>query len=99
MDHDFEIDASTPGRIALRGELDTTAANAFAAALDEGDSEEIVVDLAGITFIDSSGLRAMLRARAQHHGTRFVNAPPVVRRLLDMTRTTSIILGDDTDPE
>jgi anti-sigma B factor antagonist len=98
MDHDFEIDASTPGRLVLRGEFDTTAAVAFVTALGKEHIEEIVVDLAGVTFIDSSGLRAMLRARAQHQGTRFVNAPPAVRRVLDITGTASIILGDDTDP-
>jgi anti-sigma B factor antagonist len=82
------------GRVvaALRGELDVMDAEAVAAALtaaaDRGNV--IVVDLAGLTFIDASGLAALVRAgrHARHMGGDLVLTAPQrqVRRVLALTR-------------
>ncbi len=54
--------------IVLTGELDMATASrleaAVAAAIARGD-RELVLDLRGVTFMDSTGLRALLRARQQ----------------------------------
>ena len=54
--------------VALRGELDLADATVVAAELTEVAAREpgiIVVDLAGLKFIDSSGVAALARGRRQ----------------------------------
>jgi anti-sigma B factor antagonist len=53
--------------VALRGELDLVDAAAVAAALASVAAREprIIVDLAGLEFIDSSGVAALARGRRQ----------------------------------
>src|ERR1700733_1061814 len=58
--------------VALYGELDIADAADVAAALaaEAAGRTRIVVDLAGLTFIDCSGVRALAlaRTRARHEG-------------------------------
>ena len=52
--------------IALSGELDVASAQLLDAALADacaGGAKEVVLDLAGIDFMDSTGLNAILRGR------------------------------------
>lgn len=53
--------------VALRGELDVADAASVAAALTAAAARasELIVDLAGLEFIDSSGLAALVLARKQ----------------------------------
>ena len=53
--------------VALRGELDMADAVSVAAALAAvaAREPEIIVDLAGLEFIDSSGVAALARGRKQ----------------------------------
>jgi anti-anti-sigma factor len=94
-DNGLEIDViergSTPV-VVLTGELDPHTAPRFAQALDplqRPDIEQIVVDLAGVRFIDSSGLRVLIAAEHElsERGARLVlRAPsPAARRLLEIT--------------
>jgi anti-sigma B factor antagonist len=66
--------------VVLRGELDVTDAASVAAALTEVAARElqIIVDLAGLEFIDSSGLAALVRVRkhARHAGGDLLLAAP-----------------------
>ena len=70
---------SGPG-LAVRGEVDLATApaleDALADAIRESDGA-LVVDLSGVEFLDSSGLKVLLRARALL-GTR---GPRAGRRL------------------
>jgi anti-anti-sigma factor len=54
----------------------------------------LVLDLAEVTFVDSSMLKELLRAAndLDRYETRLVLAgvPPAVQRLLDLTRTTEL---------
>ena len=65
-------------RVIASGEIDMAAeeavVNAVAAALAALGAAELVLDLTMISFIDSAGLRAVLRARdcATSRDTRFV---------------------------
>jgi anti-anti-sigma factor len=80
--------------IALRGELDVTDAASAASALIAFAAPgcEIIVDLAGLEFIDSSGLAALVLARKharQAGGDLLLAAPqPRVLRMLTSTRLT-----------
>jgi anti-sigma B factor antagonist len=74
--------------VALRGELDLVDAAAVAAALKAAAAREprIIVDLAGLEFIDASGIAALLRGRrhARDAGGDLLLAAPhgLVRRVL-----------------
>ncbi len=80
--------------VALRGELDIADATNVAAALTEivARRPQIIIDLAGLNFIDSSGVAALARARkhARRAGGEVVlaAAQPQVARLLTLIRLT-----------
>ena len=82
--------------VVLRGELDVTEAASVAAALTEVAARErqIIVDLAGLEFIDSSGLAALVRARqhARRAGCDLLLAAPQqqVLRMLAVTRLIDV---------
>lgn len=78
--------------VALRGELDLADAASAAAALTAVAARrpEIIVDLAALTFIDSSGVAVLAHGRrqARRAGGNLVLAAPQqqVRRVLAITR-------------
>ena len=62
------MEQSTPPQLLLSGEIDIASAdalrNAGARAVDSlGPSDRLDVDLSGVTFIDSSGLGALVSIR------------------------------------
>jgi anti-sigma B factor antagonist len=78
--------------VLLRGEMasDTAAAMdaAFAPLRSEAASGDVVLDLSGISFCDSTGLNqlaALHRAAAPDHQVRLRAVPPLVRRVLEIT--------------
>ena len=90
----FEV-RSRPDRdrviVAVSGELDIASVRALKEALDElRDSgwNSVVVDLRGLTFIDSSGLSLLLNAqrvaRREHAAFAIVDGSPAVARLLEI---------------
>jgi anti-anti-sigma factor len=77
--------------IRLRGELDIDSAPDLERALlrSRPARERVVLDLAELKFMDSTGLRVLLRARVAADEGRWEialrNVPPTIRRLFDMT--------------
>lgn len=74
----------------VEGEIDMSSVHEFSEAMSEVSRSDggLVVDLAGVTFMDSTGLRALLKQAASRNG----NGPVVlrhprspVRRLLEIT--------------
>jgi len=90
--HDYQM------LVRLRGELDIATAPALADALSEADSE-VVVDFAGLTFLDVSGLHVLARSRerAEQHGNGLVviNAGPFARHMFHLTGLDSLLSGSD----
>jgi anti-sigma B factor antagonist len=82
--------------VALRGELDVADAANVAATLAvvAASGRQIIVDLEGLDFIDSSGLAALVRARhhARHAGFDLMLAAPQqqVLRMLAITRLSDV---------
>lgn len=81
--------------LLLAGELDLATAPALEGAIVElcrSHTERIVLDLAEVSFIDSTGLRAILEARAsceEHRcGFEVVNESPSATRLFELTRAS-----------
>jgi anti-sigma B factor antagonist len=83
--------------LAPRGELDLATAPAFEAAAEEaraGVHEQLIVDLSGLTFIDSSGMRAILRLHARI-GTEMrltlLPGPWAVQRVFELAGVASVL--------
>lgn len=85
-------------RVSLRGELDLASARQMEEhfdAIDEQAPTRVVVDLSGLAFIDSSGLRVLLLAdaRAREHSYELVllAGPEPVQRVFEMTGALDIL--------
>ena len=79
-------------RLRLTGELDMAGVDRFERLLTADQTSEaatFVLDMRGLTFIDSSGLRALIMAdqRVRAEGGRFivVRGPDQVNQVLEMT--------------
>jgi anti-sigma B factor antagonist len=80
--------------IAATGELDLSGAALLEAELERLEAEPelgtVVLDLRGLEFMDSSGLRLVVLAdmRAREAGRRFVlvRGPETVHRVFEITR-------------
>ena len=93
----FEVEVESRNgiaRLALRGELDMQTVDRLSPCLERAEQEgtsEIVLDLRELTFVDSTGLRAFIKAweRAGMNGHRllFVGVMGAARRLFEMTGT------------
>ncbi len=83
--------------LTVGGEIDLATASAFEAELDAVIAEAhspADVDLSGVTFIDSSGLHALIRARKRVVGTGvrlvLVNPSDACRQVLEITDTAQL---------
>lgn len=98
-----EISATMPHVVVVSGELDIAVTDQFleqcrAALVDAADTLEI--DVAGVTFIDSTGIGAFVRIHqeATRGGkqVRLLHVPRQVSRVLDLTGLDHLV-GDTQD--
>jgi anti-sigma B factor antagonist len=98
----FSVDLSTRDCdgyvvVGLRGELDLADAAAVAAALAViiAREPEIIIDLAGLEFIDSSGVAALARgrklARLAGGELRLAAPQPQAQQMLTLTRLIDVL--------
>lgn len=106
----FETRTSTePGRmvVALVGECDLAARDKLTSSLlaAVGSAPVVVVDVAALTFLDSTGIHSLVTA---HHAARaaggrlhLVNATGMVANVLDLTGVGELLRPstDDRRPE
>ncbi len=92
--HDLQIVDGDDGALVVAGDLDAASAESMERALRSAEAERdrrspLVVDLRGVAFMDSSGLRTLVAAslRAGRRGTRVTlrNVGPELSRLLEIT--------------
>ena len=100
MDAAAPLDISpTDQGVMLRGEIDAHTAPALADALAALTTERVVIDLSGVDFVDSSGLRVLIQAhqQADEAGRSLVLARPStsVRRLLEISGLNDYLTIDD----
>jgi anti-anti-sigma factor len=93
---------TTTTRIDVGGDVDTYTSPELARALDEAiraGAAEVVVDLAEVAFLDSSGLAALIggakQARSRGSSLKVARAGPHVRRLLDITGLNDFLGVED----
>jgi anti-anti-sigma factor len=101
----IEQDSGTV-HVVLEGELDiatTPRADAELRRLEGEGASVIVLDLRGLTFMDSTGLRLLVaadaRAREAGHRLAIVRGPGPVHRVLEITglHTRLDLVGDPAD--
>ena len=80
------------GRPTIRGECDLSCASEIEAWLLSFATPVLEVDLSGVSFIDSSGLKAFLNVRRHNAKMRIVEPSAVVLRVLDMTKTREYLV-------
>jgi anti-sigma B factor antagonist len=89
--------AAEPGVLVLQGVLDVHTAPVLQQAIDEAPpTEPLVLDMAGLEFVDSSGLRVLVAA---HNARSSDDAPLRLRnvdgepaRLLQITGLDTVFL-------
>ena len=78
--------------VRVAGEIDmSNSARLLAAALKIDG--QVLVDLEDVTFMDSSGLHALLRLLAARPMMRIVGVSPQVDRVLALTNTAHLFAG------
>jgi anti-anti-sigma factor len=92
----LEVKVEDRGRdhvVSLSGELDLASAPALVETLaaESADGARVVLDLRGLEFMDSTGLRSILMAAKAAHerGVAFalVKGPSAVHRVFEITQT------------
>ena len=82
--------------IALKGRLDTTTAPQMESVVREelADVKELVIDLSGLDYMSSAGLRVMLAAQKKMNtqGTMVVkNVNEMIKEVFDITGFSDIL--------
>ncbi len=98
-------DAAYPGvaTLTLAGEIDLTTAEQLGEAIvreiNRDDVAAVLLDLDHVTFLDSTGLAALVKGRraADQRGKRIAvtNAHGLVRRVLDATGPWNYLTGTE----
>jgi len=106
LDRDFDVEVSEEARgtvVTVSGELDVASSQLLERELAKlQEVALVVVDLRGLTFIDSTGLGVLVRAHqlAQEQERRFglVRGNGQVNRLLSLTGLDEeLLVGDSAD--
>ena len=94
-----ELVPGDPPVLQIAGEIDLATAEALQTALEEAVSIDprVVVDMAGVTFFDATGLRVVLQAAASRNGAgplTLLNAPHVawLLELVGLSELSSIVI-------
>jgi anti-sigma B factor antagonist len=94
----LEISATATGW-EVRGEIDAHSAPALAAAMAELPAGVATLDVAGVSFMDSSGLRVLMEAatRARERGGDLVvtHPTPGITRLVEISGLGEQLRLDD----
>jgi len=90
--------------VSVTGDVDLVSAARLREVLEDALrlSSHLVVDVADVTFIDSSGLSALVqthRQAADAGGSMTVRRPsPMLKRLLSITRLETVLVVEESEP-
>ena len=84
----------------VEGELDIAGAESFRRQILQGmDGKPVIVDLRGLTFLDSMGLSSLLDlARTSPQPMKFIRGPVNVHRVFEITNTAGRLEWHDPGP-
>jgi anti-sigma B factor antagonist len=103
---DMRVDRrGTTAIVRLSGEFDIVGAEQVDACIKglAGNSpDEVVIDLSGVSFMDSTALRSLIKARALGSeagwSLKLVRGPERVHRVMELTRMDDIFEFVDAPP-
>ena len=84
-------------RLQVAGDLDMQTAPLLLEALRARLTEYDVIDIGAVTFIDSSGLRALLEVRRERSDIPITNASEAAMRLFELSGTADLLLITESD--
>ncbi len=84
MDDAATFDQDGDGHLSIGGDFDLANAPGLEAALAACEGQQITVDCSAVTFMDSSGVHALLGPDRAGRSVRLVNVPAAVVKLLDL---------------
>jgi anti-anti-sigma factor len=97
-----EVDGVSGVRLVAVGEIDLSTADRLRAELDaalDRSAQAIVVDLAGVSFMDSTGIAVLVHARnravADGATVSVIDPQPTVRRILTVTGLLKALTDED----
>jgi stage II sporulation protein AA (anti-sigma F factor antagonist) len=100
---EFHVEVRDSGSLlvlALHGELDVASAPEVLAAVEAHGAgrQALVLDLSGLTFMDSSGINLFVRLQAQQDGTAvaFIAPTEAVGQPLDITQVRPLLTWVNT---
>lgn len=102
---ELRLEGRAAAWIRLGGELDLASAPQFTQALEQAleGAQLVIVDLRDLTFMDSSGIHAIVEAdlRARHSGQRLaaVRGPAQIQRLFALVGLSNHLEVIDPEPE
>ena len=97
LDLSTEVVAARGGTVAVvraEGEVDLDSAGELGSALESEactDCDGVVLDLTGVPFMDSSGLRTILAASEKNRLVLVLQPESPVARLLELTNLVDVI--------
>ena len=101
LQFDIRADGSTGIVIAVTGEVDMASAPELVGCLLSHTDRDVIVDLAGVGFLDSTGISALIvgynAVRDAGHTLSTTGEQDHVRRLLELTGLSSIFHEDSRD--
>jgi anti-sigma B factor antagonist len=94
------VDGST--HLVLTGEIDVSSTkmvrDAIGSAFRKRQADALVIDLENVTFIDSTGIAALISGRKLadvcHASYRVINANDLVQKVLEVTGTLGCLKGN-----
>lgn len=91
----ISIEVGPPIVVRVEGDIDISTSAAFAASmsehLDRAPGETVIFDLGGVTFIDSSGLAALINVVRSGHDVVVRNASPAIHRIVGATGLDEVL--------
>lgn len=99
-----ETSVDGPTHLVLTGEIDISSTkmvrDAIGSAFRKRHADALVIDLEKVTFIDSTGIAALISGRRLadvcHASYRVINANDLVHKVLEVTGTLGYLEGDLT---
>jgi anti-anti-sigma factor len=104
MDPEFAVARRRTGDVVVvvpEGEIDLATVDLLQAELDAaaGESEQVILDLRGVTFIDSAGVRLVLEAMRALPAFRVVPGGPEVSRVFRLVGLDGRVRIVDRPPD
>lgn len=93
---DFDVRVERGGdevRLVVSGDFDAASLPTFVAAVDALDDATslVVLDLDGITYVDSTGVRAAQLVEKRFRQVVVRNAPPMARQVFEVTGLSHLL--------